>query len=82
MSKWAFKVSETQARNITSKELIALFFNTWVPIARYPAVLRVDPEGAWMSKETDQAMSDISCEVDPIPERHIGSWDLQKAAST
>ena len=55
------------ARDITSKELTAPFFNTWVPIAKYPAVRRVDLDGAWIIKETEQAMSDISCEVDPVP---------------
>lgn len=33
----------------------------------YPSALRIDLDGAWMSNETDKAMADISCEIDPIP---------------
>eukprot|EP00969_Alexandrium_andersonii_P062059 2734793-Alexandrium_andersonii.AAC.1 len=68
---------------VSSKDLVKSFYQDWVGHYGKPRVLRVDPEGAWMSRTTDSTLAEDDISLEPVPgeahwqvgivERAIGS---------
>ncbi len=54
-------------RNVTAQELKKFYLEAWQPYFGKPETLRVDPEGAWMSKELDGYFSGEHIALEPIP---------------
>ena len=58
-----FEFNPDQARNATASDVLEAFFGDWVTFFHYPKKVRVDPEGSWMSTETNEVLGSLGSDL-------------------
>lgn len=76
-----FRVGRVMSRGsgfgVSARSLLSFFQESWKPIFGVPSKIRLDPAGAWRSKEMSDYWNTLGVELDTIPaEAH---WQLSYA---